>query len=46
MLESRNVAHMKSDCSDITVSSVFHNYFNFVPVLESRNMDHVKRNCS
>jgi len=23
MLESRNVDHMKSNCSDITVSSVF-----------------------
>jgi len=41
MLESRNVDHMKSHCSDITVSSVsvFHNYFKFVPMLESRNMD-------
>jgi len=31
MLESRNVDHMKSNCSEITVSSVFHNYFHFVP---------------
>jgi len=31
MLESRNVDHMKSNCSDITVSSVFHNYLNFFP---------------
>jgi len=46
MLESRNVDHIKSDCSDITVSSVFHNYFNFVPMLESRIMDHMKGNCS
>jgi len=45
MLESRNVDHMKSNCSDITVSSIFQNYFNFVPMLESRNMDHVKSNC-
>jgi len=33
MLESRNVDHMKSICLDITVSSVFHNYFNFVLML-------------
>jgi len=46
MLESQNVDHLKSNCSDITVSSVFHNYFNFVPMLKSRNMDHVKSNCS
>jgi len=38
MLESRNADHMKSNRSDITVSSVFHNYFIFVPMLESRNM--------
>ena len=31
MLESRNVDHMKSNYSDITVSSVFLNYFHFVP---------------
>jgi len=36
----------KSNCSDITVSSVFRNYFNFVPMLESRKVDHVKTNCS
>jgi len=46
MLESLNVDHMKSNCSDITVSSVFHNYFNFVPMPESRIVDHVKSNCS
>jgi len=46
MLESRNVDHMKSNCSNITVSSVFHNYFNFVPMLESRNMDPLKNNFS
>jgi len=46
MLESRNVDHMKSNCSDITVSSVFHNYFNFVPMLELRIMDYVKSYCS
>ena len=38
--------HMKSNCSDITVSSFFHNYLNIVPMLESRNMDHMKSNCS
>jgi len=42
MLESRNVDHMKSNYSDITVSSVFLNYFHFVPMLESRNMDPLK----
>jgi len=42
MLESRNVDHVKSNCSDVTVSSVFHNYFNFVPMLESRNVDPLK----
>ena len=42
MLESCNVDHMKSNCSDITVSSVFHNYFNFAPILKSRNMDPLK----
>jgi len=42
MLESRNVDHMKSNCSDIPVSSVFHNYFNFVPMPESRYMDPLK----
>ena len=36
----------KRNCLDITVSSVFLNYFNFVPRLESRNMDRVKTNCS
>jgi len=46
MPESRNVDHMNSNCSDITVSSVFHNYFNFFTMLESRNMDDVKSNCS
>jgi len=46
MLESRNVNHMKSNCSDITIPSVFHNYFNFVPMLESRNMDPLKNNFS
>ena len=46
MLESRNVDHMKSNCSDFTVSSVFHNYFNFVPMLESRNVDPLKNNFS
>jgi len=46
MLESRNVDHMKSNCSDITVSSVFHNHFNFVPMLESRNMDPLKNDFS
>jgi len=44
MLESRNVDHMKSNCSDITVSSVFQNYFIFVPMLESRNMYPLKNN--
>jgi len=43
MLESQNVDHMKSNCSDITVSQ---NYFNFVPMLESRNMDPLKINFS
>jgi len=38
--------HMKSNCSDITVSSVFQIYFNFVPMLESRNMDPLKNNFS
>ena len=42
LLESRNVDHMKSNCSDITVSSVFHNDFNFAPILQSRNMDPLK----
>jgi len=46
MLESRNVDHMKSNCSDITVTSVFHNYFNFALMLESRNMDPLKNNSS
>jgi len=46
MLESRNVDHVKSNCLDITVLSVFHNYFDFIPMLESRNTDHVKSNCS
>jgi len=46
MLESRNVDHEKSNCSDITVSWVLHNYFNFVPMLESQNMDPLKNNCS
>jgi len=46
MLESRNVDHMKSNCSDITVSSVSLNYFNFVPMPESRNMDPLKNNFS
>ena len=46
MLESRNVDHRKSNCSDITVSSVFHNYFNFVLMLESQNMDPLKNNFS
>jgi len=36
----------KSNCSDITVSSVFRHYFNFVPMLKSRNVDHVRGNCS
>jgi len=45
MLESRNVDHMKSNCSDITVSSVFQKYFVFVvPMLESRNMNPLKNN--
>jgi len=35
MLESRNVDHMKSNCSDMTVSSVSQNYFHFVLMLES-----------
>jgi len=43
---TRNVDHLKGNCSDITVSSVFHDYFNFVPMLESRNMDPLKNNCS
>ena len=46
MLESRNVDHMESNCSDITVSSVSQNYFNFVLMLESRNMDPLKNNFS
>jgi len=46
MLEPRNLDNMKSNYSDITVSSVFRNYFNFVPMLESRNVDHMKDNCS
>jgi len=46
MLESRNVDHEKSNCSDITVSSVLHNYFNFVPMLQSQNMDPLKNNFS
>jgi len=32
--------------ADFTVSSVSHEYFNFVPMLESRNVDHVKSDCS
>jgi len=44
MIESSNVDHMKSNYSDITVTSVFQNYFNFVPMLESRNMDPLKNN--
>ena len=56
MLESRNVDHMKSNCSwdifvkklqaDYTLSWILQNYFNFVPMLESRNVDHMKRDCS
>jgi len=46
MLESQNVDHVKSNCSGITVSSVFRNYFNFVHMLESQNMNHVKSKCS
>jgi len=42
MLESRNADHMKSNCTDNTVSSVFYSYFNFAPMLESRNMDPLK----
>jgi len=33
MLESRNVDHIKCNCSDITVASVFHNDLNFVSML-------------
>jgi len=32
--------------AEFPFSSVFQNYFNFVPLLESRNMDHVKSICS
>jgi len=52
MLESRNVDHVKNNCSwalilwkilaEFTVSWVFQKYFNFVPMLESRNVDHMK----
>jgi len=55
MLESRNVDHVKSNCSwdifcekilaDITVSWVLQKYFHFVPMLESRNIDQMKSNC-
>jgi len=46
MLESRNVDHMKINCSDITVSSVSQNYFNFAPMPESQKMDPLKNNFS
>ena len=34
----------ENNCSDITVSWVFPNYFNIVPMLESRNMNPLKNN--
>ena len=56
MIESRNVDHIKSDCSwdkflwkksgGLHSFMSFPKYFSFVPMLESRNVDHVKRNCS
>ena len=56
MLESRNVDHMKANCSwdmflwkipvDYTLSWAFQKYFNFALMLESRNVDHVKSDCS
>jgi len=55
-LESRNVDHVRSNCSwecfsdkiqaDCTLSWVFQKYFNIVPILESPNVDHMKGNCS
>ena len=56
MLESRNVDHVKGNCSwdmlcekiqaDFSVSWDFQKYFNFVPKLQSGNVDHVKSNWS
>jgi len=56
LLESRNVHHVKSNCSwdmflwkklsESKLSWVFQKYFVFVPMLESRNVHHVKSNCS
>jgi len=46
MLESRNLDHMKSIWSNITVVSVSQNCFNFVAMLESQNMDPLKNNFS
>jgi len=56
MLESRNVDHVKTNCSwdmfscknsgGLSVWWVLQKYFNYVPMLESRNMDHMKGNCS
>jgi len=37
---------MKSNCSEITVTSAFQKYFNFVPMLESWKMDPLKINFS
>jgi len=56
MLESRNVDHMKGNCSwDMTLwinSGGLHSFmsyseiFQFLAVLDSRNVDHMKGNCS